>query len=43
MAPYSLYINSIKEDDIIITIIKESMKISNNLNNKGEVNNNKEE
>ena len=40
MAPYGPYVNSIKKDNIIVAIIKEGIKISSNLSNKREVNNN---
>ena len=42
IVPYGPYVDSIKEDDVIITTIKEGIKISSNLSSKGEVNNNRE-
>ena len=43
IVPYSPYIDSIKEDDIIVIISREGIEISSNLSNKGEVNNSKKE
>ena len=43
IAPYSLYINSIKEDDITITTSSsKGIKISSGLGSKGEANNSRE-
>ena len=43
IVPYGPYINSIKEDNIIVTTIREGIEISSNLGSKGETNNSKEE